>query len=266
MSGDDATEVALVTGGSTGIGRAVAERFAADGYAVVICARSEGPLTEAADEIDGEVLPVPTDISESDAVEELLATVDAEYGRLDVLVNNAGIVGSGATSFDDLTIDDWKHLFDINFFGAVRVTKQSLPLLRDGGKARIINMLSTTLVRPEADKPHYCAAKAALLNLTKALSRGYGEEGVLVNGVMPTITRTPLIEQIFEDIAEDRGISKAEAEDWYMETKRSALTLGRPGEPEEVANVVAFLASDEASYVTGSTYRVEGGSLQTMDV
>lgn len=206
------------------------------------------------------------DVSETESVENLVGTIEEELGTVDVLVNNAGIIGAGVSSFETLEIDDWKHLFDINFFGAVRVTREVLPAMREQGFGRIINMLSTTLVRPEADKPHYCAAKAALLNLTKGLSRGYGADGVLVNGVMPTITRTPLITEIFEDIAEDRGISVEEAEEWYMSTKRSGLTLGRPAEPEEVANVVAFLASDEASYVTGSNYRVEGGSLPTMNL
>lgn len=257
-------DVALVTGGSVGIGKAIAQRLATDGYSVAICARDEEALDDAASDIDGESLAVPTDITDTEAVEQLVGETIDTFGGIDVVVNNAGILG-GMRSFDELDATDWQEVFDVNVYGAVRVTRAALVHLRDGGGS-VVNVASESGVQPDPVMPHYNASKAALLNLTKSLSKAYGDEGVRVNAVSPATTTTPMVEALFEEMADEQDISVDEAERQFLETERPHIVLERTADPEEVAHVVAFLVSEEASFVTGSNYRVDGGSVASMNL
>lgn len=249
--------VALVTGASKGIGKAVAMELAREGCRVVISARGEEELGEAADEIRqtagyAEVLAVAVDVTEPSEVERLVAETTGHFGTIHVLINNAGGVGR-RVPFHELSDDEWFGILDLNLISAVRVTRAVLPYMREQGWGRIINIGSESGVQPDTVKPHYNASKAALVNLTKGLSKAYGEEGILVNVVSPATTLTPAVESI---IAEE-----AKSEAAFVEENRPNIVAGRLGRAEEVAAVIAFLASERASFVTGSNYRVDSGSV-----
>lgn len=257
---------ALVTGASKGIGRAIAEALAAEGCRVVINARNEEELEATAERIKssgGEVYTVAADISDAGGTERLFKESESHLGGIDVLVNNAGSIGRPA-SFDELSDEEWEGLFELNVMSAVRLSRAVLPGMRQRGWGRIINVGSESGLQPDPFMPHYNATKAALTNLTKSLSKAYGAEGILVNTVSPATIRTPLVESMFEGMAEEQGVSKDEAEKQFLRQSRPHIVLGRPGEPEEAAKAVVFLASEAASFITGSDYRVDGGSVAHM--
>ncbi len=256
--------VAIVTGGSKGIGRAVAETLADEGCRVSICARNEGPLEEAVAAIDGEVLPVVADLTRQSDVDRVVDRTVAEFGPVDILVNNVGILGS-EKPFHEIPDDEWDAVFDVNLMATVRATRAVLPHMRERGWGRIINVASEAGTQPAAFKTHYDASKAAMINLTKNLSKAYGEDGVLVNAVSPSTTKTPLVEDLFEERAAALDISVEEVEHRFLTEDRPGIVVGRLGKPTDTANVVAFLASEKAAFITGANYRVDGGSISTMD-
>lgn len=261
---DDRT--ALVTGGSKGIGKAIAASLAEEGAHVAICARDEDELATAADEIGSEdVLTVQADVTDDADVENLIGeTVDA-FGTVDILVNNVGTTGS-FEKLENVPREEWETVIETSLISTMSVTKEALPYLREDDWGRIVNVASDAGVMPHDKMPQYNAAKAGMINLTKNLSRAYAEEGFLINAVAPPTTRTPLVEGMLEDIAEERGISTEEAEQAFLKEEKPSISFDRIAEPEEVASVVAFLASDAASYVTGSTYRIDGGAIPSINV
>lgn len=254
-------KVALVTGASKGIGKATAMEFAREGCRLVISARGEEGLEEAAEEIrqaedSAEVLAVAADVTDSKDVEDLVGEATERFGTVHVLVNNAGGVGR-RVPFHEISDDEWFEILDLNLISAARVTRAVLPYMREQGWGRIINIGSESGHQPDAVKPHYNASKAALVNLTKGLSKAYGKEGILVNIVSPATTITPAVEKI---IAEE-----AESEEAFVEENRPNIVVGRLGRTEEVAAVIAFLASERASFVAGSNYRVDSGSVGSIN-
>lgn len=259
-------KVALVTGASKGIGKAVAGALAAEGCRVILCARGVEDLEAAAEEIrrdGGDAHAIAADMSDAGEINGLVEEVEAGFGGVDILVNNAGGVGR-PLAFEELSDEDWTGVLEFNLLSAVRVTRAMLPNMRERGWGRIINVASESGIQPDPFMPHYNASKAALINLTKSLSKAYAADGILVNAVSPAAIRTPLIEGMFEDLAEERGISKEEAEAAFLQENRPNIVLERPGEAEETAAVVVFLASEAASFVTGSNYRVDGGSVASI--
>jgi NAD(P)-dependent dehydrogenase (short-subunit alcohol dehydrogenase family) len=264
-------DVALVTGGSSGIGKATVSLLAERGCRVAACGRDAGTIRAAMDEVaaeggdrvdEADLLPVRADVSEGDDVERLVAeTVDA-FGGIDVLVNNAASVGD-VRGFSEIPDDDWLDTLDVNVVGPVRVTRAALPHLRDGGGS-VVNVASESGVQPDPVMPHYNASKAALVNLTSTLSKALAPD-VRVNAVSPATTRTEPVESVIEAIADGEGIDVGAAEAQFLEDFRPHIVLERLAEVEEVATVIAFLASDEASFVTGANYRVDGGSVAAMD-
>lgn len=253
--------VALVTGASAGIGHAVAAALAAEGASLVVCAREPDRLAAAAAELGQqrgvEVVPVACDVTHPDSAPRLLSAAEHAFGRVDVLVNNAGSpVGK---RLDSLTDDDWRAAFESNFLSAVRLAQACLPGMRARGWGRIINVASTSARMPDPWFAPYAAAKAALVNFTRTLAAAHSAEGVLSTCVLPGVTRTPGVEANAAAAAAASGRSVDEV--LAATTARAPIASGRLGEPHEVAAAVAFLASDAASWITGACLAVDGGTL-----
>jgi 3-oxoacyl-[acyl-carrier protein] reductase len=259
-------KVALVTGGSKGIGKAIAVGLAREGCAVAICARGGAELTQAATEIKsagGNVHAVTADVTLAKDVTPLVAEVVKQFGTIHILVNNAGGVSKFAP-FDELSDDDWISTLNLNLLSCVRVTREVLPYMREQKWGRIINISSESGVQPDALMPDYNASKSAMNSLTKSLSKAYGKDGILVNTVSPAFIRTPLAVDFLGKQAAAKGISLEEAEKQFLQGFRPNIVLNRPGESEEVAAATVFLASEAASFITGSNYRVDGGSVASL--
>ncbi len=258
-------KAALVTGASKGIGNAIATTLAEEGAKVAICARGEDELDAAAEEIDGDVLPIQADVTDDDDIENLVGETVETFGTIDILVNNVGATGS-FEKLDAVERDEWHEVIETSLISSMAVTQEALPHLRADDWGRVVNVASDAGLMPHDKMPQYNAAKAGMINLTKNLSKAYAPEGLLVNAVAPGTTRTPLVEGMFEEMADERGITTDEAEQAFLDEEKPSIAFDRVAEPEEVAPVVAFLASDLASYVTGATYRVAGGSIPTINV
>lgn len=260
-------KTALVTGASAGLSKATARQLAAEGCRVAMCARDEDRLKETANQLSdtaGDVLPVTADVTVPADVENLVEAVVSEWDGIDVLVNNVGTIGAVAP-FHEIDLATWRDVFETNMLSIVLVTRAVLPYMRKQQWGRIVNLSSTSGVQPDGRKSPYNASKAAIINLTSSLAKAYGEDGVLVNAVSPTTTRTPLIQSLYEDVAEREEIPVEQARQELNEAMKGHIALGRLAEPVEVADVIVFLCSERASFVTGSNYRVDGGSILSMD-
>lgn len=261
--------VALVTGGSRGIGRGAAEALVAEGCRVAICARSTDEVEEAARALaeggpeGAEVLAVQADLTREEDREALVDRTVDRFGRIDILVNNAGTVGEGGT-FHDTTLSMWRDVFELNVFAVVDLTRRVVPLMREHGWGRIVNVSSENGRQPYPDMIAYSATKGALDTFSKGLSKAYAEDGVLVNTVSPAFIMTPLVEGMMERMAEEENETLDAAVDDFLDEARPHIEVDRPGQIHEVAAVVAFLCSERASFVNGSNYRVDGGSVASV--
>ena len=261
-------KVAVVTGSSKGIGKAIALELAREGCRVVLSARGENDLEEAAEEVRrsgavGDVAAVAADVTKADEAQRLIDETVARFGTVDILVNNTG--GTGRRSpFHELSDGEWFEILDLNLISAVRMTRAVLPHMQRQRWGRIINVASESGTQPSAMKPHYNAAKAALINLTKSLSKAYGEHGILVNAVSPATTITPSVEDLIAQEARRKNVPLNEKEAAFVRENKPDIVAGRLGRPEETAWVVVFLASERASFVTGANYRVDGGSVASI--
>lgn len=253
---DYAGRVVLVTGGTKGIGRGIAEAFLAAGAAVVVCGRSAPEVPVRANGRDARF--IACDVRDIDSLKALFATIAAELGRLDVVVNNAG--GAEPVRFDDLTDDEWHRAFELNLHSAVRLAAACVPTMVAAGWGRLVHVASVSGREPDVLFAPYSAAKAALLNWSTSLSQAHAADGVLSSCVVPGITLTELIAQNASASADRAGTTVDEV--MAKQLARHRVAAGRFGEPEEIAAAVAFLASDAASWITGATLEVDGGTLR----
>jgi 3-oxoacyl-[acyl-carrier protein] reductase len=238
--------VALVTGGSRGIGAAIARSLADAGYAVAVnYAHSADLAEEIAAEIvasGGEALAVQADVSDSDAVTAMFATVTASIGPVGVLVNNAGITDDGLLL--RMGVDQWDRVLATNLRSVYLCTKAALkPMLR-ARSGRIISVSSISGIAGNPGQSNYAASKAGVIGFTKSIAKEVGSRGITVNAVAPGFIATDMTDALGEAVTE--GVTQQ-------------ISLGRLGQPEEVASVVRYLASEEASYITGQTIVVDGG-------
>lgn len=264
-----AGKAALVTGGSKGIGRGIAEALISEGCRVAICAREENDLERSAAALDRQAgagaraIGLRSDLTREADRRALVDDVLREFGAIDILVNNAAIVGEART-IDGATVDEWRNTFELNLFAAVHLTQLVLPGMLQRGWGRIINISSENGTQPQPDMIAYSASKGALDNFSKALSRQYAPEGILVNTVSPAFIRTPAVESAMAHAASVSGTSKDEAIRRFLAERRPSLVLARPGRIEEVGPLVALLASDKASFINGANLRVDGGSVASV--
>ncbi|HEX6115706.1 MAG TPA: SDR family oxidoreductase [Solirubrobacterales bacterium] len=233
---------AVVTGGASGIGAAISRRLAAEGAAVTIADLNEEGAREVAGEIDADA--VELDVADHDAVTKVVGGLD----RVDILVNNAGT--DDFAFFTEITPERWKRLVAINLEGVFSCTQAVLPAMQQAGYGRIVSIASEAGRVGSKGSAVYSAAKGGVIAFTKAIARENGRYGVTANAIAPGPIETPLLMGALEFGAIGEKI---------VETMRSATQLRRLGRPEEVAAAVAFLASDDASYVTGETLGVSGG-------
>jgi len=250
-------KVALVAAASKGIGKAIALELAREGCRVAICARGKEGLERTADEIrqaTGQpVLAIQADLTRAEDIQRLVkATVD-EYGGIDILVTNAG--GPPPGPFETLSDEEWYKSVDLNLMSAIRLIREALPHLRRSKAGRIITMTSVSVKQPIQGLILSNAVRMAVIGLTKTLSQELAPYGITVNSVCPGWTRTRRVEELLRARAEREGISVEE-----IEARITAdIPLGRMARPEEIASVVVFLASEKASYVTGTAIQVDGG-------
>jgi NAD(P)-dependent dehydrogenase (short-subunit alcohol dehydrogenase family) len=245
-------KVAFITGGGTGIGRACALAFAKEGARVAVVGRTKGPLEGVSREIaasGGDSFSTSCDVADRASVEHALAASANHFGRLDTIVNNAGAVA--VATADETSDEDWHRLLGVNLTGSFLVSRAALPLLRKAGGGSITNIGSVLGLVARKQRAAYCATKAGVIGLTRAMAVDHAHESIRVNCICPAIVETEL------------GLaSMAKAADPAAERiRRSAeIPLGRLGKPEEVALMAVYLASDESAWVTGAILPFDGGT------
>ncbi|TKV60494.1 SDR family oxidoreductase [Nakamurella flava] len=252
---------ALVTGADSGIGHATAELLLAEGVRVAVTDQDADRLADAWSGRD--VVTVAADLTSNAAVDELRREVAARLGPIDICVQSAGITGAQGL-FHEIDQDGWEQAIAVDLLAPVRLVRAFLPDLRASGHGRLVLLASEDAVQPYDDELPYCAAKAGILALAKGLSRSYATEGLLVNAVSPAFVRTPMTDAMMDKRAKENGTDRDEAIASFLDEERPYLELKRRGEVAEVAAVIAFLCSDRASFVNGSNYRVDGGSVATI--
>lgn len=239
-------QTAIVTGGSRGIGRAVAVRLAKDGMNLVINYRGNSAAAEETErlcrELGAEVLLVQGDVSRAEDCEKLAAQAKEAFGRVDVLVNNAGITRDGLLA--RMTEEDFRAVLDVNLVGPWNMMKAVNRIMMKQRYGRIVNLSSVTGLMGNMGQTNYAAAKAGILGMTKSYAREVASRGITVNAVAPGFIDTDMTEAMSEG-AKDKIIT--------------GIPMGRTGKPEDVAEAVAFLASEQAGYITGAVLRVDGG-------
>ncbi len=248
--------VAVITGASYGLGEAMAQRLVKEGARVVICARGEEQLNRTAQALGPNALPIQADVSKASDITRLFDRTVKQFGKLDILVNNAGSYhlsqGLG------LSDEEWQDNLDINLFSVIRCSRLAIPLMQKQKWGRIVNISSIYGKQPNAGLIDYNTTKAAVICLTKTLADELAKENILVNAVCPGPTHTPLWDNLAKTLSPDDPAGM------INDFAAANIPLGRFGRPEEIADLVAFLSSERASFITGAAYDIDGGMVKNM--
>lgn len=246
-------KVALVAAGSKGIGRATALALSREGASVGICARGQDALTDTVEACEGPAIGVEADVTEPSDIKTFVKDTKEAFGQIDILVNNAG--GPPPGGFEDMSPSDFEEALQLNLMSTVRLTKQALPHIKKQPWGRILTITSISVKEPLGDLVLSNTARAGATSALKTLAGEIADEDITVNTVLPGLTWTGRMEELIEDQAERNDISLEEARNQRVE----AVPMDRWGEPEEIADVITFLASKRASFVTGANVQVDGG-------
>ena len=257
----------VVTGASRGIGLATARMLCAEGADVLLVARSEDRLVEAADECaaagqeaGGRAESLVADVTEAEAAERIVSEAGERLGQVDVLVNNAGT--ARRRDLDDVPDEDWYAAWELNVMGPMRLMRAAVPAMRERGWGRIVNVSSSSGKRPSGSTPEYSVAKAAELSLSRLYADRYAAHGVLINAICPGAVKSELWTEdggLLDQVMEMEGLSSREE---ALEAAAAGRPIGRLAEIDEVAGAIVFLCSDQASYTSGAAWSVDGGVVQ----
>ncbi len=234
---------AIVTGGASGIGLAVAERLMAEGARVSIWDRDQQALKDAAARANAASRTVSLDVTDPAAVESAVKDAAKSFGKIDILIASAGITGPNVPTWE-YPIEDWKRVIDVNLNGLFYCNRGVAPLMRQNGYGRIVNVASIAGKEGNPNAPAYSASKAGVIGLTKSLGKELAKSNITVNCVTPAAVRTPIFEQMSQQ---------------HIDFMLSKIPMGRFGEIAEVASLICWLASEECSFTTGSVFDVSGG-------
>lgn len=249
-------KVVIITGGSKGIGFQTAQTFVKEGAYVVICARGEKQLQVAKDHIFAttgqDILAVRADVSKEKDCQLLINKAVEKFGRIDIIVNNAGT--AAANPFEHVTTEGWQHDLDLKLFGAIHIVKLAIPYLRESGTGSIVNVTAIGGKNPSASSMPTSISRAAGLALTKAMSKDLGNDNIRVNAVCIGLIRSDQIEKRWKSVAPQLSW------DEFSRQEGATIPLGRVGEAQEAANMIVFLSSPQASYITGTAVNIDGGT------
>lgn len=254
-------KTALVMASSQGLGKAIATAFVKEGMNVVLASRNEEKLNEVQTELEnlqgGKVRYIRTDITQPDQIKQAVQHTVDSFGQLDILINNAG--GPPAGTFEQITDEQWQQSFELNLLSYVRMIREALPHLKKNG-GKIINIASSSIKEPIPGLLLSNTFRTGIVGMTKTLASELAKDRILINTVAPGRIATDRVAFLDEVNAEKQGITKSEME----EKMKNTIPLGRYGEPEEFAKVVTFLVSDANSYMTGSSFLVDGGMVKSI--
>jgi len=259
----------VVTGASRGIGRATARMLCAEGADVLLVARSEQQLIEAADECaaageaaGGRAESLVADITEPAAADSIVRVANDRLGQLDVLVNNAGT--ARWRDLDDVPEEDWYAAWELNVMAPMRLMRAAAPAMRERGWGRIVNVSSTAGKRPSASMPEYSVAKAAELSLSRLYADRFAGDGVLINAICPGPVKSELWMDEGGLLDQSKELGGHASREAALEAAGSRRPIGRLAEPEEIAGAIVFLCSEHASYTSGAAWSVDGGTVQVI--
>ncbi|MBI3660683.1 SDR family oxidoreductase [Candidatus Acetothermia bacterium] len=253
-------KIAAVAAASQGLGKAIAQRLAQEGASVAICARTASDLKKTAEEIrkstSARVLDIAVDLTEPQSAKEFIGRTVKEFGGLDILVTNSG--GPSAGSFVQFSDSDWEKAFQLLIMSTVRLCREAIPHLQKSNAGRIINVTSTSVKQPIPNLLLSNALRPSVIGLAKSLALELAPYRIAVNSVCPGSTATQRLEEIFAARAKELGASSEEVRNYWLKD----IPMGRFGKPEELAALVAFLASEHAGFITGVAVQADGGQVR----
>ena len=251
----------VVTGASRGIGREVAERLCAEGASVLLVARGQEDLDRALAGCRG-AEGLALDVTDPAAAESIVAAAEERFGKLDVVVNNAGT--ARWRSLEEVPDSDWQAAWELNVMAPMRLMRAAIPGMRERGWGRVVNVSSTAGKRPSAMMPEYSVAKAAQLSLSRLFADQHASDGVLINAVAPGPTRSELWMGTGGLLDQSREAAGHDSREEALAAAGAKRPIGRLAEPGEIAAVIVFLCSEQASYVAGAAWGVDGGTVQVI--